>query len=503
MYNIRYDGFRALIEIDRPPSNYWDIKEEQRDLLESLISNNIIPVTYPDNSFNSGLLMYKKVGDSTYEVLTGLLPRLSKQYKFNSISNIEEMNKELPSIKPLLKSMRGYQEESVNKAFLHKRGIISIGTGGGKTRIISELIHQYIGANLRIVVLVPTINLLSQTFEEVKIYNEDSLDIGRLGGGKVELDKEITIAIPDTLYSRRKDVDIQSFLRDIDILLVDEVHLMMSPTCCYVYSKMVHTKVRIGLSATPQFNLLMEGMFGPVLYEKSPEELINNSVIECPEVVFYKVKPRFLTGNIGSWITNRSITDRKGKFSPMKYSILSNELIIKHQSRNELIVDIAFKALQDNRGPLIIVVNKVDSEVNHPTYLLPLLKERLGIDVPVIKGSNSASKLLIKDLKEGRLQIAIAGPKILQVGTDIPILNCVILAGEGKDASTLIQQIGRALRGHQSKTGRRPLIISFMDTQFPFANQALSRWDTCVKVYGRDNVSLLEELNIDEIKVNE
>ena len=488
--NIQYDGFKAIINgVKTPPSIYWEVKEEQKEALNSLIRNKTLPLTYPDNSFNSGLLMYRKVGNGSYEVLSGLLPTLSKQYRFEVVVN--KVNTPLPSVKPFLKSLRDYQEESVNKILKNKRGVISIATGGGKTRIISELINQYKNEGLNIVVLVPTINLLSQMVNDINEYNNISLDIGKIGGGKVELNKEITVAIPNTLYSRKDNEDIQSFLNNIDILLVDEVHVMMSPTCCFIYSCVPNVKVKVGFSATPQFNLLTEGMFGPILHEESPEELIKNNVIECPEVIFHKVKPKYLTGNISSWVLNRNIVDRIGKFSPSKYAKLTNELIIKHKSRNELIVSLVEKALEENRGPAIIVVSKVDSEVNHPDYLLPLLKERLGLDVPVIKGSNKSSKDLIQALKEGELKVAIAGPKILQFGANIPILNCVVLAGAGKDDKILIQQIGRVLRSHESKMNNKPLIISFMDTQFPFTNQAKSRWDTCVEVYGEENVTLV------------
>lgn len=491
---ITFNGFKAHIQSSPViPSLYQGLKEEQRDYLLPVISEGTLPLSLPDNPLDTGLLLYKSLGDNQYEVLTGLLPRLSSQYKYPSSSISSTLNDlTLKGVKPFKKELRSYQSLSVEKIIQQKRGIISIATGGGKTRIIAEVIHQLKDKGLNIAVLVPTINLLHQMKEEIQLYhNNEITSLGLIGGGHIELEEKLTIVIPDTLYSRRNSEDIQSFMKKVEVLLVDEVHLMMNPTCFYVYSQMINTQMRIGLSATPSFNLLLEGVFGPILHEESPQELIKTDIIECPEVIFYKVKPRRLTGNLNQWVISRSITDNKGNFSPFKYSTLTNELIIKHPSRNELIANLTFKALQEGRGPVVIVVSKVDSKVNHPDYLLPLLKERLGFDVPVIKGSNSSSKELIQSLKEGKLSVAIAGPKILQVGTDIPILNCVILATEGKAASSLIQQIGRALR--KSSSSLPPLIISFIDSQFPFANQSQSRYSTCVSTYGESNVSIVDD----------
>lgn len=491
--NIIFNSFKTIILDDINPSLYWDI-----DMGNGQIIPSFIPFTFPESPYMKGLFLYKKEGSYT-EILTGHIPNLLNQ-NFTLSKIKAEYSPISLTEKPFLKTLRDYQITSVRKILQYKRGIISIPTGGGKTYIISELIHQSL--SIPTLVLVPTISLLHQTVSAIKSYfSPYDVSIGRVGDGYLELNNNITVAIPDTLYNRREELT--DFFSRINVLIVDEVHLMMSTSLLYIYSYLTNCSFKIGLSATPQYSSLMEGIFGPIIHKEEPMTLMENNIIQCPEVIFYEVPPKLnLKGDIKQWVERRDVTNKDGKFDHYKYNRLQKELIINNHERNSIIVDkVHFHYLND-RGPIVVVVTTVNGDNSQADILHPLLESRLGISIPILKGTNSSklNKIILSGLNEGKYPVVIAGPKIFQVGTDIPILNSVIMANVGKNSSNLIQQIGRALRNHPSNT-KRPLIVSLFDKQFPFHNQSKSRLSTCIDTYGLENVSYIDIKN-NEISLN-
>ena len=82
-------------------------------------------------------------------------------------------------------TLYNWQEECINKWFQEKRGTIKVVTGAGKTILALAIIEKLQAANknLRVAIVVPTIVLQNQWYDE--IINNSNLPpqiIGRLGG---------------------------------------------------------------------------------------------------------------------------------------------------------------------------------------------------------------------------------------------------------------------------------------------------------------------------------
>ena len=80
------------------------------------------------------------------------------------------------------------------------RGTVKVVTGGGKTLLglaIAERLHNTINPELRVAVVVPTVVLMHQWYDELlKNSNLPERAIGRLGGGyKEDLDDECRFLI--------------------------------------------------------------------------------------------------------------------------------------------------------------------------------------------------------------------------------------------------------------------------------------------------------------------
>src|SRR6056297_3466276 len=68
--------------------------------------------------------------------------------------------------------IRDYQSEAIQSAFKFGRGIIKIGTGGGKTLIISTILESlyHINNEFMAIIVVPNLGLVNQTCADFKEY---------------------------------------------------------------------------------------------------------------------------------------------------------------------------------------------------------------------------------------------------------------------------------------------------------------------------------------------
>jgi superfamily II DNA or RNA helicase len=386
-----------------------------------------------------------------------------------------------------------HQRNAVETAIDKIRGIIKAPTGAGKSYIIGNLAYNCTQVWLTtfratVLITVPTRNLLYQMKKDIEEFYEksgyDTPDIGLIGDGNYELSKSITIAIPDTLHSRRDDEKLQSFLGNIYCLIGDECHEYATPSYYAVSLLMKRRKYSIGLSATPWtnngMNILLEGMFGPRIVDINEADMIDKGIIMKPQFKFYYapgayISPKLMSMGYSHWVYNQAY----------------KALILNNKGRNELIVDLAIEEIKKNEGPIVILVNKVGTTVNkktgkpsasHAQVLYDMLLAR-GIDLPIVHGGTPGpvQDLILRQLAGYEIGGVIAGPQVLSAGISIHSIVSVILAGAGRTDNTLIQRVGRALRLKEGKA--RPTIIDFIDPLYYFATQSSVRMDVVESVY--------------------
>ena len=128
---------------------------------------------------------------------TGLLAPVLKVLKENKINYSAKDLRTIP--KPTLKikspkiSLRNYQKTAIEKALEHKRGVLEMATGSGKTMVAAAIIAKL---NHPAVFFVHTRELLYQTkefFEQIL-----GTDIGQVGDGVVQI-HPVTVATIQTV----------------------------------------------------------------------------------------------------------------------------------------------------------------------------------------------------------------------------------------------------------------------------------------------------------------
>jgi superfamily II DNA or RNA helicase len=404
--------------------------------------------------------------------------------------------------------LRDYQAKAVKTSLRKKRCVISIPTAGGKSLIIEELCR----ALRHVLILVPSKLLLYQMQEQLKAY-----DVGLVGDGHLDIGHLITIAIPDTLYNKRADALVRAWLGAIPTLIVDECHTFSCARGAVISSLMKGTQYRIGLSATPVMDNLLEGLIGPLAYVVAEQDLIASGYILAPTIEVVYTPP--LDTPIPSHLHRWYISMRGNGFNAVLYQALYSHCILHNSSRNQLIADMAKEYVDSDRGPLIIIVqriedtpgkkdkhgNDVEGKVSHATILGPLLKAR-GLEYRTLSGTSKKKdrQEIVSGLGDGSIKLVVAGANILKEGVNMLQVTGTIIAGAGRggaEQSGLIQQAGRLLR--VADKAQPTLYIINDDCHTLFSNQARTLIDACVRTYGKDSVRNYVPLRVPQKKTVE
>ena len=127
-----------------------------------------------------------------------------------------------PNLKEYSLFYRDHQSKSIIAALKKGRGVIVIPTAGGKTLIMSGIIESMRlnlnKPNAKALVLVPSIQLVTQTAKDFEEYGMPSVTKWS-GNNTPDLSCDTIVAGTQILLSEKTD---KSILTDIDILLVDE-----------------------------------------------------------------------------------------------------------------------------------------------------------------------------------------------------------------------------------------------------------------------------------------
>lgn len=492
-----------MIKINYSP-NYTTLKEcsieyvkELSILLEHNISvetlETLEKITNIQAYTNKYMFKATKTKEGFYNVViySGLLTRLLKEWN-KKVEIVSTREKYIFSDNDISNVLRPHQKTIIEACIKNKRGVIKAATSSGKSFCIAELVRKLNKDKQKVLITVPTIDLLYQMKNDIDNYfhlnNLDKLDIGLVGDNQNSY-KDITIGIPNSLSKVEKTAE---YLKSVDALISDECHMTGNATYAIITEYCTHRAVSLGFSATPELqdglDLLLEGFFGPRICSISANEMITKDIILSPTFCFYTAPKTFLPNKLNEFANNISnLSDgQRYKVLPQVY----NYLIINNKGRNDLIINRAKEEINKEQGPIIIVVGKVKGEFNHAEVLQQLLIKE-GFNLPIISGYVAKKKRenIINDLKESNIVGVIAGPKVLTAGISIPSLSALILAGAGKSDTEFIQRVGRVLRKKEGKTS--PLVIDFIDQQYWFKNQSNSRIATATNIYGKENIFII------------
>ncbi len=307
-----------------------------------------------------------------------------------------------------------WQDEAVEAAVRHSRGIITAPTGTGKSLAMALLVARL---NVRTLIIVPSLEIkrqLQAVFDDLGV-------------------KNATIRNIDA-------ADLDS-LTDFDCLIIDEAHHVAAKT----YQKLNKTAwtgiyYRFFFTATPFRNdneeqLLFESIAGQVIYNLEYQEAVDKGYIVPVEAYYIEVP--------------------KQETDAFTYTQVYKELVVEHPRRNNLIAVLLLR-LQDVNTPTLCLVR----EVNHGK----LLSELTGI--PFVHGLDEESRDYIRQFNAGEITSLIGTTGILGEGVDTKPCEFVVIAGLGKAKSQFMQQVGRSVRRFASKESAKVIIIKDKSHKF-------------------------------------
>lgn len=378
-------------------------------------------------------------------------------------------------ILPLKIPLREYQEDIVRRCMSAGRGTVILATAGGKTltsaSIITQIHNLYMSSfnkgTFKCLFVVPDRGLVEQTTSDFIEYGVPFSVSKWTGDDDINHESNVIVANLGILQSKNTKLD---FLKDIDVLFVDEVHKIRKGNEINKIFKKIETPFRFGLTGTmpeemlDQWNII--GKIGPVLYEKHSYDLRQDKYISGAQIQILKIHHK---NPVDETITsNEKISD--------KYRAEIKALITS-KFRNKTISKLAGK-LPNNS---LVMVDYIE----HGELLYEMtVKDNPTKQVFFIRGDvEIAERERIRQLIEVNSDvIIIAISKIFSTGINIKNLHYIIFACGGKAKVKIVQSIGRGLRLHKDKT---QLIIFDIADNYKYSTSHLEKR---ISLYGKEKI---------------
>ena len=392
-----------------------------------------------------------------------------------------------------------WQEECIERWFQEKhRGTAKVVTGGGKTILglaIAQKLQNEINPRLRVAIVVPTVVLMHQWYDElIDKGNLPRHAIGRLGGGYKDEFKDCRILIA-VLASAHKQLEklVRSGRHHTRLLLIaDECHRAGATQMSKVFK--TPRAYNLGLSATPERaddedeanagydNSSLGKELGPIICDFNLRQALELGVV-----------PRFTIRHYGIPLTqseqqrydalSRSITDRQSELRPLaplgkesgprffpwvrgvsknngELSGLASRLIRDVSRRKDLLFGCT------KRGDAVESLLREQFAINSETRAI-LFHEQIDDVMRVFDRLKEAGFPVIAEhsklpgsvreeglnlFRQGIAQVIVSARSLIE-GFNVPAVDVGIIVASSGSVRQRIQSLGRVLRRHRSRKG--------------------------------------------------
>ena len=372
-------------------------------------------------------------------------------------------------------SLRLYQEEALDKIELYCGGIYKASTGSGKTRVMLELIRSQ---HQPTIVLCEKTDIATQWINFAKDLGFES--VGMIGQGKWEDDKELVIALRQSIYPA---VLAQEWYSKFGMVVVDECHHLVSFATMYDLVQRFPAYYRYGCSATPDSDPeifpIARAVLGPVVMHSTPDEIGEHLIKPSVKVVKtdfeFDYRPTFRSGR--KVVRNNYNDMIKG--------------LEEDSTRNILITGTALQEALEGHCCLIISKRKnhlecMAKEIQNCINALCEEWNLKGIKptevvLNMLTGDNSGEYSDIADDIESYECGSVLFSTLADEGTDIPRLDRLFLAYPGRKLRGYEQAIGRIMRPHPKK--KDAIVYDFRDTKVSLLNSQFR--ERCQGIYNK------------------
>ena len=311
-----------------------------------------------------------------------------------------------------------------------QRIVVSCNTGGGKTKIMTELIHR---SGLRIALYTHRLMLLSQTGEVLK---KDGIDFGkRVAGTEYERHHRVQLCSTQTIASRV--LNGSEGVHQADLILVDECHVQKSGTMEAILDRHLSAHV-IGFTATPVdighiYQKIIQA--GNTSSLRECGALVMADHYGCPEVDVSKIS----VGSNGEYGYKDIM--RSWKPAVIYGSVLKN-----------------LKRLNPDLKPTILFAPGVRESLGLAQQLtrdgIPaghISSDCIWIDGELLEPEQRNRDRLRKKCESGEIKV-VCNRFVLREGIDWPFLAHLVFATPFGSICSYLQAGGRLLRNHPGIT---------------------------------------------------
>ena len=334
-------------------------------------------------------------------------------------------------------SPRYYQMESISSMMSTTRGQVLVPTGGGKSLIlylISYLLYKNMSTGLLLAPRTDLVYQLSERFHEFSKGTMNVLTSTEYGETLLDLvtpDEPCLIISTWQSWSTwiRNNLD----LPEINYLLADEVHTLAAKKLAWPYMEAFSSvRYRYGVTATENAliheRLTVEGLFGPVLYKESPQELIKKRFLAKPHI--HRI---FIHHHL----------DRVGDGKTRVYK----EDLLRRPERMLWIAAFIESMLQNKKESIIILTEAVEEELKPLVEILESVLDGFDILSLTRQSKRAERKRTIDQVgAPERPTVLVVTYGLFQMGIDIPTLGRVLFFAPSGSHIRVLQSIGRVLR---------------------------------------------------------
>jgi superfamily II DNA or RNA helicase len=363
--------------------------------------------------------------------------------------------------------LREHQSPAVESLMFNQQGIYEAPPGSGKTVTVLEAIRR---SHQRAIVLVDKSNLAEQWRAAAKQFL--GVETGFIGDGVWD-PGEITIALKQTLWSRRRELKAEGFFDEWGLVAYDECHHITAETYQFVVQQF-SPKYLFGVSATPArvpwTFPIATSLLGPIVHKTLRATLQSKRILMRPKI---KVVP----------------TDFNYDFLPTRinkggYRIASNyprmmKALVEDDRRNDKIVDL----IMDDTDRHILVVSKRHEHFKRLTK--KLVDREYPHEILSMTGKESREeRMVIQD--HANLHPCVVLSTVADEGVDIPCLDTIFLIWPTRNIAVVRQQIGRVERYADKKPV--PIVYDIYDPRVQVLKRQFS--ERCAGVYRAEELEL-------------
>ena len=332
-----------------------------------------------------------------------------------------------------------HQIDGVRYALAHERCLLLSPTGSGKSLmiyVICRYLQDQIPEDKKILLIVPTISLVSQMYSDFFDYSKGTSWKCRenchkiFGGQEKETDKKIVITTWQSIYNLPA-----SYFEQFSAVIGDECHLFKSKSLTSIMTKLKDCPYRIGTTGTLDgsftHKLVIEGLFGRVHKLTSTKELMEKNLLSDLTI---------------DCLVLQYPDDVRQSMKKLTYQE-EIDWLVQNDARNDFIANLA----NSTKGNTLVLFQFVEKH-GQPLYekIKKLAKNR---KVFFIHGGTEADdREQIRHIVEQEQDaILVASYGTFSTGVSIRRLHNIVFSSPSKSRIRVLQSIGRQLRKSEHK----------------------------------------------------